>query len=161
MLSNGYIKGVDLIKIIRDAGNLIESESSQQTNISDQTRFTEMTVAATITDGLVKTRTLNAKSQAMEIDGGGKIYLVNEAVDLNINAKISDNPAGLEGIKIKELQGVSIPVNISGTFSNLSYRPDLKSILKTPAIQKARKTLEKKLGDKLGPKVQNLLDRVF
>jgi len=161
LLSDGYIKGVDLVKIIGGTRNLIESKSGQQTTTSDETQFTEMRIAATITDGLVKTRTLNAKSQTLTIDGGGRIYLVNEAVDLNIKAKINDDPAGFEGIKIKELQGVSIPIKISGTFSKLSYRPDLKSVLTSPQIQKTRKKLKKKLGEKLGPEVQNLLDRLF
>lgn len=160
-IRNGYISGVDMVKIIRDARTLLKPNAGQFGQSTDQTKFSEMRISATITDGLVKTRMLHAKSQALEIDGGGTIYLVNDAVDLDIDATISDDPEGLEGIKIKELQGVTIPIKVDGTLSKLKYTPDLRGILKNPQIQKAKDKLKKKLGGKIAPEVENLLDRLF
>ncbi len=162
ILRNGHIAGVDLIKVIRDARTLLKTKSGQFGKSNDQTKFSEMQISATITDGLVKTRTLHAKSQALDIDGGGTLYLVDDTVDLNINANISDDPEALGGIKIKELQGVSIPIKVDGTLPKLKYTADVKAIFNNnPRLQKAKDKLKKKLGDKIGPEVQNLLDRLL
>ncbi len=159
--THGYVRGIDLLKIIRNTRSFIKPTPSQRSDASDKTKFFELNLTATVTNGLIHAKALNVKSQALEADGSGQIYLVNDTVDMKITANITGDPAGIAGIKIKELQGVPITIIVGGTLSQLSYRPDLKSVLKSPKIKKATKKLEKKLEEKLGPEIKNLLDSIF
>jgi len=161
LMTGGYVQGIDILKIIRNTRSIIKQTPSQRGDASDRTKFSDLKVVATVTNGLIHTKKLHVKSQALEADGGGQIYLVNDTVDMKITAKVTNDPAGIAGIKIKELQNVPITINIEGTLSKLSYRPDLKSALKSPEIKKATKKLEKKLEEKLGPNMKNLLDSIF
>ena len=161
LMTDGYVRGIDILKIIRNTRSVIKQTPSQQGDASDKTKFSELKVTATVANGLIHAKKLQVKSQALEADGGGQIYIVNDTVDMQITAKVTDDPGGIAGIKIKELQGVPITINIGGTLSQLSYRPDLKSVLQSPEMKKATKKLQKKLEEKLGPDIKNLLDSIF
>lgn len=159
-LTNGRFHGLNLDKLIRDSRNLIKA-SEQSGSTADITEFTKLTYQANIDQGIVKGTLLEGNSTNFDFNGDGKIDLNNDAVDYRIDAVVNDNPDGIAGIKIKELKGVHIPIQVGGTLSSPTFKPELKGVLKDPnvkaAVDKLKRKLDKKLDDGAARVLENLL----
>ena len=96
------------------------------------------------------------KSPFIRISGDGNANLVSEQVDYNVVAKIVGSYEGQGGADLEELKGLSIPIKVSGPFTNLSYKPDLGGLLKARADQEIEKQKEK-LKEKANEKLKDVL----
>ena len=89
----------------------------------------------------------------LRIDGAGEVSLPKETIDYTLTTKFVDSLEGQGGKGKKKLKGVSIPVQIAGTFSNPTYTPDVAAVASEAAkaevdkrLKKEQKKLQKKLG---------------
>ncbi len=114
-LLNGTIRGINLASILRNPAALVGAGSQT----SEQTDFSELTGTYTITAGIVKNSDLALKSPVVQATGDGTVDLPRQRVDYKVHG---------------QLVGVSVPVGVlvSGPWNNLSYRPDLSDIVKSP-----------------------------
>jgi AsmA protein len=151
--TNGAIKGFNIAKLIRDATAQFQGVASAAGNELNQTDFTELRGTATINNGIVHNDDLSAKSPLLRVAGQGDINLVSEHVDYLVNVSIVNTLEGQQGKVLEELKGLTIPVKISGPFANLSYRPDVGTIITDKAKAKVQEKIQKKLGDKLKGKL--------
>ncbi|MCI0654298.1 MAG: AsmA family protein, partial [Methylococcaceae bacterium] len=117
-LTNGRFHGVDLDKVIRDSKNPIAATGVESSATGGITKFSKLSYQATINLGIVNGTMLEGTSANFDFSGTGRIDLGNDAVDYRIDAVVNDNPEGIDGIKIKELQGVKIPIQVGGTLSD-------------------------------------------
>jgi AsmA protein len=70
-----------------------------------------------------------------------------------LTTKFVGSLEGQGGKGYQELEGLSVPVHVGGTFSKLTYAPDLGAVAKDAAkaevekrVQEEKQKLEKKLG---------------
>lgn len=150
---DGAINGVNIAALIREAQAKLEGQPAPKQEQPNRTDFALLKGTATVTNGLVKNDDLVMKSPLLRITGAGEVNLPKEAVDYTLTTKFVGSLEGQGGKGSKKLEGVSIPIHVGGTFSKLTYVPDLGSVMTDAAkkevdkrVQKEKKNLEKKLG---------------
>jgi len=126
LFNDGAIKGIDLAGMVRNvkvAFGLAEKGAEEI-----RTDFSELNFPFTITDGVVNTTNATLMSPLLRVTANGKADLVSEILDLRMEPKFV---ATLKGqADSMERVGIMVPVQVTGTFSSPTFRPDLKGILK-------------------------------
>ena len=132
--------------------------------------------SAHIVNGTLTNQDLALKSPLLRIQGSGSVTLPTETIDYLIRASVVESLEGQGGQGLADLRGVTIPVRVSGTFSQPSYQPDVEAVLTEIAKAKAQEELEKRqdelqakgmeklkkqLGDQLGGDVGEKLKGLF
>ena len=154
--TDGAIKGVNIAALIRKAQATLKGQPAPQQDQPNQTDFALMRGTATVTNGLVKNDDLIMQSPLLRIAGAGEVSLPQETIDYTLTTKFVGSLEGQGGKVDQELEGVSVPVHVGGTFSKPTYVPDLGAVARDAAkaevdkrVQKEKKKLEKKLGTEL------------
>lgn len=158
---NGEIKGVNIPLMIRKANAALRGEPAPPDE-PEKTDFASLTGTAQVRNGLVSNRDLDLKSPLIRVTGNGTANLVNEKVDYLVKAVLVASLKGQGGSSLDKLKGVPIPIRVSGTFQNLSYRPDLKEAFKgiqKEKIKEEKQRVEKKVKEKLQDKLKNLFGK--
>ena len=118
---------------------------------------------------MIHNNDLSAKSPLLRVGVEGNVNLVSEKIDYTLNTTIVGTSKGQGGKELEELEGVAIPIRVSGTFDQPKYTPDLAAIAKAKAKEelekqkeKVEEKLKKELGDEtgkgVGEKLKDLLD---
>lgn len=148
VLANGSVKGVDIVHTLCSGiAGLLGAQGSS----GGETKFTDLTASANITNGLVANRDFQARSPLLRVGGGGTYNLVKDWVDYDVEASLVATCQGQGGLGLQEV-GKLPPagVHISGPLNNLKYDFDLAQML----TGIAGSGLGKQLGiDKLGEKI--------
>lgn len=116
-LNNGEIKGLDLLKLLNAAANVVGNVVNLATGSGsgNTTQFTAMSATYTITNGVVKNNDLDLEGPQLKAAGAGTIDLPQRQVDYKVTPKVA---------------GLGVPVDITGPWDDLSYRPDLAGMVK-------------------------------
>jgi AsmA protein len=149
-VEGGAVEGVDLWFEINRAMALIQKQGLPSGQSTGKTAFDAFKASADIADGVATTKDLNIASQNLRVSGQGTTNLVSNAVNYQIKATLLKEAPGAAGTAGKSL--ADIPLNITGTTTNLSVRPDVEGLGKALAQQqldKHKDELKQKLGDKL------------
>jgi AsmA protein len=145
-LDNGAIEGIDLWFEINRAMALIQKQPLPAGNSSGRTRFDVFKASADLTNGVASTHDLSIVSQNLRVTGQGTTNLVTDAVNYQVKATILKEAGATAGTL------ADIPLNITGTLSNPTVRPDLEGMAKARVqqeIDKHKGELQQKLKDKL------------
>ena len=139
LLAHGQIKGIDPLALAVDAAEAFVGGGNT-------TSFRTLTATCTFTNGVMHSNDLRIDTGIVPITGAGVVDLRTHAVDYRVSLQ-------LEG-------GVTVPVQVSGTWENPSYRPDLAAMLaQTPAAAIAiLKSTGGNVGRELGSVGQGLED---
>lgn len=161
---NGAIKGFNLMHSIRTVNAMLQGYPAPAEEVK-QTDFAEMRGHALVKDGVVHNDTLVASSPLFQVNGKGSADLVQEQLDYHITTEITATLPGEVGRQLEKIKGTPIPVRISGSFYDLSIKPELDEVLKAKlkkkVEEKVQEKLEEKLQDKLGDQVQDKLKGLF
>ncbi|HEX3973284.1 MAG TPA: AsmA family protein [Stellaceae bacterium] len=111
-LANGKIEGVNLMAFTKN----VTSALTGAIGGSNATDFGALTGTYTITNGILKNNDLKLTSSEVPMTGSGTVDLPQRQV----NYRLTPNVAGL----------LAVPVDITGPWDNLSYRPDIAGIAK-------------------------------
>ncbi|ADH84766.1 AsmA family protein [Desulfurivibrio alkaliphilus] len=121
---DGEVVGINLGRLLRQTTALIE----RRTFAADEqavTDFTTLSGSARITNGLVSNQDLRMMSPLLRVTGEGTANLVSEEIDYLLTAAVVATAEGQEGAELDALQGLVVPIRISGTFENPTFRPSL------------------------------------
>lgn len=130
---DGAILGINLGQFLRDAkkGFLFDSPS-------ERTDFAELSGTFTVASGVLSNNDLSMKAPLLRLSGVGTTNLPNKTIDYRLTPKIAATTKGQGGKDDKA--GISIPLMISGPWSNPSITPDLAGMvqegLKDPEAMK-------------------------
>ncbi|MGB5260549.1 MAG: AsmA family protein, partial [Gammaproteobacteria bacterium] len=159
--TEGAVRGVNIASLIRNAQAALKGQPAPPGDQPDQTDFALLKGTANVTSGLVTNDDLILQSPLLRVTGKGQTHLANETIDYTLTTKLVGSLEGQGGKSLEELKGVSIPVQVGGTYSKPTYRPDLSAALSDAAKAKVEEKVEekkeeiqekiqKKIGDKLG-----------
>jgi AsmA protein len=134
-IDRGALKGVDMVAMVKNAASAL---TAGVIGGSNQTDFSTLTATYTITNGILKNSDLKMDSPGLPMTGAGTVDLPQQRVDYKLTPKI--------------VGALAVPVNITGPWDDLSYRPDLagvvtqsgkslKNILKNPSDLEQLKSL--------------------
>ena len=167
--NNGVIRGFNIQKIIDSSKALLKGTPLPTDNKNDQTVFSIISGTANISNGLIRNDDLSMKSSKVQIDGKGTANLRTDELDYQVKAQLLKTAKSETGTKKKK--GVPIIINIGGTIAEPSYQLDIAAMLleqnkekldkllgkNKEKINKKADELLKKLDDKVGPGVGNLI----
>jgi len=157
---DGALVGVNIAKVIRDGMAKFQGQPVRDTNEPEKTDFSSLNGTAKITNGVVNNQDFNMQSPLLRITGAGKADLVKENLDYLLKASIVGSLQGQGGVDLEKLKGVTIPVRVSGPFSQPSYKPDLSAALSDTVKQKAEEKLKEK-EDEVTEKLKDKLKEKF
>ena len=160
---DGAVQGINIAQLIRQAQASLKGQ--QAPPAANQTDFSELTGTLNITDGVVRNRDLSVKSPLLRVTGEGMVVdLKTEQVDYLVNAVLVGSLEGQGGKELEELKGVTIPVRVGGTMSDLAFRLDLEKALGAKVrgkvqerVEKEREELKERLDKKLQEGLKGLL----
>ena len=165
---NGALNGVNIGRMIRDARAKLKGGSAGATDEPAKTDFAEIVGTAKVTNGLVSNDDLSVKSPLLRIVGKGTASLPEETLDYRTTVTLVATSKGQGGKTLEELQGVPIPLRITGTFTEPSYGLDMAGLAEAVAKSKAKELIDEQKGkvtekvqdaakEKLGGSVEKLL----
>jgi AsmA protein len=166
-LRDGAIKGINVAQVLRKAKTALSGgEKSEAANQAEQTDFSEMSASFTIKNGVAHNEDLEVKSPLVRVTGKGDIDIGNSKIDYVTKAAVVATTQGQGGADLAELKGLTVPVHLSGTFDNLSYKVNYGAVAADLAKSRAGEKIKERVGsqkekleEKLGGKLKDLLKR--
>jgi AsmA protein len=134
-LSEGALKGLNVMQLIRSAqsvqqafvsGKLKSMDFSTVLSPAAETDFTNFDSSLKIENGVAKVDVLKLDSPAFAIDGTGTIDIGSQRLDLRLTTSIDRKGKG-QGAVV-ELNGIPVPVRLSGSWNQLDITPDFSDI---------------------------------
>ncbi len=147
-LEDGAVNGINVAHMLRTnyakltGGDVTEADQVKKTD------FSAMTATLNIDKGNVTTNDLNMQSPALRIRGQGKANYLNETVDFTVRTSVVGSLKGQGGKDIDELRDVTVPINVSGSWSEPKYKIIFDDVLKQKAKKEVDRGIEK-LSDKI------------
>jgi AsmA protein len=155
--TDGAIQGINIAESIRKAKAALGGQKLADTNAPVQTDFSTLSGTFTVKQGVLDNQDLDMKSPLLRITGAGQADIAKETIDYRLKAAVVGTLSGQGGAELAELKGLTIPVKITGTFSQPKPTVDLASILQDKAKQELKTKAEEKLKEKLGDKLGNIV----
>ena len=146
---DGAVKGVNIAKLIRQAGTLLGVQSSGGVSDQNQTDFTSLSGSIKAVKGVVSNSDLSAMSPLLRVSGKGSVNLPKDTVDYRLAVELVSSLQGQGGQAADQLSGIPVPVRIVGPLQKPQFKPELDSVLKSKAEQELKKKAKEKLDEKL------------
>ena len=127
-LDKGKIEGVNIIGMMKNAAKAL---SMGLVGSGNDTDFSTLSGTYTITNGILKNNDLKLVSSELPMTGAGTIDLPQRQVNYRLTPKVAG--------------ALAVPVEITGPWDHLSYRPDVGAILQQSGqqlLQQPGKTLQ-------------------
>lgn len=153
-LTEGTLEGIDLWGRINQAYATYKGETPPPIAQPERTPISRLTASATANDGVFTNDDLVARLPFLNVTGAGVVDLPGSAVDYRVNAAILGD-AAIEGEAAEALASTPVPLRISGSFDDLSVKPDISAALKAKAREKVDEKKEELL-DKAKDKLKGL-----
>lgn len=167
---NGAVKGVNIGQMLREANAKLKNQPPPP-KTSNQTDFAEMSGSVTIKNGVVNNDDLQVKSPLLRITGKGDVDLPRERINYRVSTSVVGSAEGQAGEDLAGLKSLTIPVNVSGTFTDPKFSLDLKPVLEAKAkaaLEEKKKAIQQKATIKVEEKkedvkkeIQNKLKSLF
>jgi len=122
---DGAIKGVNIAAMVR---NISTASLEQGFDEAQATDFAELSGTFTIDKGIVTNDDLNMIAPLVRMTGAGEVPLPPRTIDYVVRPKLVASVEGQGGAG--DLSGVAVPINVTGPWHDISYKPDLEGILK-------------------------------
>ena len=160
-LRDGAIKGINLAKSFREAKARIGGgqDAAQQASKTDKTDFSELSASFHIAHGVAHNEDLVAKSPFLRLAGAGDIDIGNGSMNYLAKATLVNTSAGQEGKELAHMQGLTVPVRLSGPFDALAWKLEFGSLIADAAKQKLQEKLQEQAQGKLGEKLKGLFGK--
>jgi AsmA protein len=145
---DGAVNGINIAQLIRENYAKIKGESFDGTEGVQKTDFSAMKATLKVNKGNVSTSDLAMQSPLLRIRGNGSANYIEQTVDFTVSTSIVGSLEGQGGKDINELKDVTIPINISGAWTEPKFKLVFDDVLK----QKAKKEIDRgveKLTDKI------------
>ena len=123
---NGAIQGVDLAAVSRAIQNALSGALGAATSSSASTAFAEAGGTFKIINGVMQNQDFHLLNPFVRVTGNGEVDLGPRTLDFHVTPKLVATAQGQGGSK--DATGLSVPFEISGPWTKLSYRPDMKAL---------------------------------
>ncbi len=121
---DGAIVGINLAAMLRNVTTAFMNKDSSKTQKTD---FAELKGTYTIKNGLVTNNDLSLKSPFIRVTGKGTSDLPKRTVNYHVTPKAVATSKGQGGSG--DSGGIKVPVDVTGPWHDLSYKPDLTAII--------------------------------
>ncbi len=156
-LGDGAIKGINVAKKLRDAQAMLGKTQTQGANQAEKTDFSELKASFRIAGGVAHNEDLTMKSPLLRVGGAGDIDIGGSRIDYLAKATLAGTLEGQGGRD--KVSGVTVPVRISGPFSDLKYTLDFGAMVTEAAKQQVeakKQEIKSKVQDSLKDSLKGL-----
>ncbi len=126
LFNDGAIVGIDLAGMVSNVKATFGL--AKRSGERPRTDFTELHSPITISNGVADTRQTSLASPLLRVLAEGKADLVKEILDFRVEPKFVGTIKG-QGDEVQR-SGVTVPVIVSGSFSEPKFRPDLEGMMR-------------------------------
>jgi uncharacterized protein involved in outer membrane biogenesis len=159
-LTNGSLVGVDLSYWWQVGNKLLNADTSALTLADHKsTKITSMSSSFNFNKGMGTTNNFQLYNDVLFVKGTGQVDMVRKYV--NMTLYVSENKNG-------QPSGTAIPLIMSGSFDNITVRPDEKTIAAMAAKiitsklgQAATKAIGKKIPGELAKPLNNAVNKLL
>lgn len=151
---NGAVKGINVAQYLRQAQARISGKPAPETNEPNQTDFSQLTGTVQIANGVARNEDLDVRSPLLRVGGKGSANIPQETIDYTVRASVVASLSGQGGDGLENLKGVTVPIKVSGTFSNPSFGLDMQNLVSDAVKQQAQEKLKGAVQDKLSPELK-------
>ena len=139
-LSEGAIKGLNVAQLVRSreslqqalvSGNLQSLDFAAALSPEAETDFTSFNTVLSVRNGVANVDLMKLLNPVIGIDGTGNINLGGQTLDLRLATSVDKTAQGTGSVI--QLNGIPVPVRLSGAWTNLKVSPDLSGV--TSALQ--------------------------
>lgn len=152
---NGKVKGINLGAILRQ-GEAFMSGQQLATSEPPETDFTELSASGKIVNGVLTSNDLNAASPLFRVGGAGSVDIAAQTLDYTVKPTVVNTATGQSGKELANLNGITVPIRVTGTFAAPKYSLDVKAALQQKAADKLKDKLGEQIDKKLGGDNSNL-----
>ncbi|WP_334108253.1 AsmA family protein [Methylobacillus sp.] len=156
-LKDGAVKGIDIagtLRGVKDKLNALKGQTNVAGDKTKQTDFSEMSASFNIKSGVAHNDDLDMKAPLFRIAGKGDIDIANESLNYLAQPTVVASLKGQGGADLQELNGLTVPIKLTGTFSKPAYAIDFAGL----ATAIAKNKLLEGAGGAKGEAVKNLLE---
>lgn len=157
--ADGALQGVNVAQFMREASARLRGQPVPEASGTNQTDFTELSGTVKFTDGVAQNDDLSMRSPLLRIAGQGTADLGTEQIDYRIQASLVGTLEGQGGTDLSNLRGVTVPVRVSGSFSQPRYALDVERLLSDNVRQQARDRIEQEIQERVPENLQENLRR--
>lgn len=161
--ADGAVNGINVAQMIRENYARFKGQSLDGVQGPQKTDFSAMKATLKLAGGVVSTNNMYAESPLLRVSGEGSANYINETVDFLIRTSVVGTLEGQGGQSIDELRDVTIPIKVTGAWTEPRFALVFDDVLK----QKAQKEVERateRLGikdEKTKKAVDSLLKGLF
>jgi AsmA protein len=161
-LRDGLVRGIDIRRILdeaRAARDRLRGEDVKpvETTEEDQTRFSELNATVILGDGKARNDDLVVKAPLFRINGRGDADLVANRLDYRLDVHVVKTSKGQSGRELSELEGVNVPVAVTGPLESPAVAIDVASLL--AEVLKSRTGVDRQALDQKEEEAREQLDR--
>ncbi|HEY6093919.1 MAG TPA: AsmA family protein [Gallionellaceae bacterium] len=154
-LADGAVKGINIAKKLREFGGR-GGDQTESANKAEKTDFSEMKASFKIKNGVAHNEDLSLKSPLLRVSGKGDVDIGNDRIDYLTKATLAGTLEGQGGRDV--VGGLTVPVRLSGPYTDLKYKFEFGSLISDTAKQKVESKKEE-LKEKLQDRFKGLLNR--
>lgn len=153
-VTDGRFLGTDLWRDIEVAIAAAQRKKPPAGDGTGITEFRELRSRGTIAGRVLRNDRFDFSSDFLRVQGRGDVDFGRGRLDLDLRARLLKAPPGrLHGIKLSRLQGVDLPIEVTGPTADPEIRVDAGAIVGTVVIESIKDPLE--------GEVRNALDRLL
>jgi AsmA protein len=134
----GVLEGINLETLVREADARLNGKPPPE-DLPTSTDFEDLRASGQIEQGVLHNQDLTLRTEYLRVTGAGTLDLVQERFDYRFEPVLVKPP---KGRSIKELEGIPIPVHLTGPFAHPRWDVDLSKALRAVA--------QKRVGDQGG-----------
>ncbi|TVT45335.1 MAG: AsmA family protein [Denitromonas halophila] len=126
---DGAVKGVNVAQFLREAQAQLTGQKAEQASGPAQTDFSDLKASVVLGGGVARNDDLAMRSPLLRVGGAGMANLLSEAIDYRIETSLVGTLTGQGGKSLDKVKGVTVPVHITGSFSEPKYALDTEALL--------------------------------
>ena len=165
LINDGAVKNIDIQKSLYKAQDSLDSlrgkAPRERSATSNETRFAEAVGTFNLDNFLLTNNDLQIKAPAFRVNGQGTINIETQLIDYATNVSIVKTSKGQGGKELSDLEGLTIPVTISGSFEEPKPSVDIKSLVQANTKNDVDKKVQEKREELIEDTKKKILNRFF
>lgn len=166
-LNEGALKGLNVTQLVRSTQSLQQAFATGNLNNLDfrgvlspaaETEFTSFDTVLSVQNGIANVDVLKLLNPVLGIDGTGKIDIGGQSLDVRLATAIDQTGQG-QGAVV-QLNGIPVPVRLSGSWSALKVTPDFTGVqqaLQAELTGRLQDQINQRAGDAAGSVIGNII----
>jgi AsmA protein len=128
VMKDGTIRGINVPQMIRNTVQTIKGTGTVDPE-TKATDFTQLKAQARFDSGIARESKLSLDSPLLQLSGIGNLDLVRQLVNYSFQVKLTEEFKKQTDLDLSESGEITIPLKLSGSFSDPEYTMDLKDVI--------------------------------